>query len=146
VLTTPLQMALVAAAVANGGELMEPRLATALVDRQGRVTPIEARSMGMVLDPASNAAIVKAMTLAVEGARGRLFTEGAKVPGVLTAGKSGTAQLGGDGEPHSWFIGFAPADAPTVAIAVIVEQGGRGGERASPLAGRMLRAYFEGLR
>jgi peptidoglycan glycosyltransferase len=146
VLTTPLQMALVAAAVANGGELMEPRLGTALVDRQGRVTAIEARSMGRVLDPASNAAIVEAMTLAVEGDRGRLYTEGAKVPGVLTAGKSGTAQIGGDGEPHSWFIGFAPADAPTVAIAVIVEQGGRGGERASPLAGRMLRAYFEALR
>ena len=52
-----------------------------------------------------------------------------------TAGKSGTAELGGEGEPHSWFIGFAPADAPTVAIAVIVEQGGRGGERAAP-AGR----------
>ena len=145
VLTTPLQMALVAAAVANGGELMEPRLATALIDRQGRATAIEPRSMGRVLDSASNAAIVEAMTLAVEGDRGRLYTEGAKVPGVLTAGKSGTAQLGGDGEPHSWFIGFAPADAPTVAIAVIIEQGGRGGERASPLAGRMLRAYFDSL-
>jgi peptidoglycan glycosyltransferase len=143
VLATPLQMALVAAAVANGGELMAPRLATALVDRQGRATSIEPRSMGRVLDPASNAAIVEAMTRAVEGEWGQLFTEGAKVPGVLTAGKSGTAQLGGSGEPHSWFIGFAPADAPTVAIAVVVEQGGRGGERASPLAGRMLRAYFE---
>jgi peptidoglycan glycosyltransferase len=143
VLATPLQMALVAAAVANGGELMAPRLATALVDRQGRATSIEPRSMGRVLDPASNAAIVAAMTLAVEGEWGQLFTEGAKVPGVPTAGKSGTAQLGGSGEPHSWFIGFAPADAPTVAIAVIVEQGGRGGERASPLAGRMLRAWLE---
>ncbi len=142
VLATPLQMALVAAAVANGGELMEPRLATALIDRQGRATTLDARSMGRVLDAASNAAIVEAMTLAVEGDRGRLFTEGAKVPGVLTAGKSGTAEIGGDGEPHSWFIGFAPADAPTVAIAVIVEQGGRGGARAAPLAGRMLRAYF----
>jgi peptidoglycan glycosyltransferase len=98
--------------------------------------------MGRVLDTASNVAIVEAMTRAVEGDYGRLFTAGAKVPGVLTAGKSGTAQLGGIGEPHSWFIGFAPADAPTVAIAVLVEQGGRGGERAAPLAGRMLRAYF----
>jgi peptidoglycan glycosyltransferase len=142
VLTTPLQMALVAAAVANGGELMEPHLATAFVDREGRTTPIPVRSMGRVLDASATAAIVAAMTLAVEGDRGQLFTEGAKVPGVPTAGKSGTAEIGGDGEPHSWFIGFAPADAPTVAIAVIVEQGGRGGERASPLAGRMLRAYF----
>jgi peptidoglycan glycosyltransferase len=143
VLTTPLQMALVAATVANGGELMEPRLATAFIDRESRVTAMDVRSMGRILEASSTAAIVEAMTLAVEGDRGRLFTAGAKVPGVLTAGKSGTAQIGGDGEPHSWFIGFAPADAPTVAIAVIVEQGGRGGERASPLAGRMLRAYFE---
>jgi penicillin-binding protein A len=146
VLATPLQMALVAAAVANGGELMEPRLVTALVDRQGRRTTIDPRSMGRVLDASSNAAIVEAMTRAVEGTYGQLYTKGAKVPGVLTAGKSGTAELGGDGEPHSWFIGFAPAEAPTVAIAVVVENGGRGGERAAPLAGRMLRAYFEAQR
>jgi len=143
VLTTPLQMALVAAAVANGGELMEPRLVTALIDRQGRRTPVGPRSMGRILDASANAVLVEAMIRAVEGTYGRLFTEGARVPGILTAGKSGTAQIGGEGEPHSWFIGFAPADAPTVVIAVIVEKGGRGGERAAPLAGRMLRAYFE---
>jgi penicillin-binding protein A len=142
VLATPLQMALVASAVANGGELMQPRLVTGFVDREGRETPVGASSMGRVVDPASNEAIVEAMTRAVEGEYGRLFTAGAKVPGVLTAGKSGTAQLGGSGEPNSWFIGFAPADAPTVAIAVLVEQGGAGAQRASPLAGRMLRAYF----
>ncbi len=142
VLATPLQMALVAAAVANGGELMEPRLVTSLVDAQGRVTTIGPRSMGRVLDASANAAIVQAMTQAVEGQYGRLFTAGAKVPGVLTAGKSGTAQLGGSGEPNSWFIGFAPATAPTVAIAVLVEKGGTGHQRAAPLAGQMLRAYF----
>jgi peptidoglycan glycosyltransferase len=65
------------------------------------------------------------------------------VPGVETAGKSGTAELGGRGEPHSWFIGFAPADDPQIAIAVLVERGGRGGERAAPLAGSLLEAYFD---
>ena len=54
---------------------------------------------------------------------------------MTTAGKSGTAELGGTGEPHSWFIGFAPAEDPKVAIAVIVEQAGRGGEVAAPIAG-----------
>jgi peptidoglycan glycosyltransferase len=146
VLATPLQMALVAATVANDGELMRPRLAAAFIDRSGRETTVGASALGRVIDASTNAAIVEAMTAAVEGELGGQFTEGAKVPGVLTAGKSGTAQLGGDGEPHSWFIGFAPADAPTVAIAVIVERGGRGGERASPLAGRMMQAYFEGQR
>jgi penicillin-binding protein A len=143
VLATPLQMALVAAAVANGGELMEPRLVTALVDTQGRRTPVDPRSMGRILAASANAVLVEAMTRAVEGTDGRLFTAGARVPGILTAGKSGTAEIGGGGEPHSWFIGFAPADAPTVAIAVVVEEGGRGGTRAAPLAGRMLRAFFE---
>ena len=63
--------------------------------------------------------------------------------GVPTAGKSGTAELGGKGEPHSWFIGFAPVENPTVAIAVLVEQGGRGGERAAPLAGALMERYFD---
>jgi cell division protein FtsI/penicillin-binding protein 2 len=62
---------------------------------------------------------------------------------VTTAGKSGTAELGGKGEPHSWFIGFAPAENPQVAIAVLVERGGRGGERAAPLAGSLLSTYFK---
>ena len=84
------------------------------------------------------------MRQAVEGEIGRQFTAGAKVPGVPTAGKSGTAELGGTGEPHSWFIGFAPADAPTVAIAVLVEQGGRGAEAAAPIAGDLMTRYLAG--
>jgi peptidoglycan glycosyltransferase len=83
------------------------------------------------------------MQQAVEGDFGQQFTAGAKVPGVSTAGKSGTAELGGRGEPHSWFIGFAPVDHPKVAIAVLVERGGRGGERAAPLAGDLMARYFE---
>ena len=73
---------------------------------------------------------------------GQKFTAGAQVAGVTVAGKTGTAQLGGSGEPNSWFIGFAPAEAPTIALAVIVEHGGSGGARAAPLAGDLLRAYF----
>ena len=83
------------------------------------------------------------MRQAVEGRLGRQFTAGAKVPGIPTAGKSGTAELGGTGEPHSWFIGFAPVDQPRIAIAVLVEQGGRGGERAAPLAGDLMQRYFD---
>jgi peptidoglycan glycosyltransferase len=85
-----------------------------------------------------------AMVRAVNGAWGRQFTTGAALPNVTVAGKSGTAQLGGSGEPHSWFIGFAPAENPTIAIAVIVEKAGGGALRASPLAGEFLRAYFAG--
>jgi peptidoglycan glycosyltransferase len=96
-----------------------------------------------VIDTEDAAAINEAMVAAVEGRLGQRFTAGAKVPGVTTAGKSGTAELGGTGEPHSWFIGFAPAENPTVAIAVIVEQAGRGGEVAAPIAGDLMSLWLE---
>ncbi len=142
VVATPLQMALVAATVANGGTLMKPHLVIASAGRDGTRT-IGAEQMGVVISADDAAAITAAMQRAVESPIGRQFTSGAKVPGVPTAGKSGTAELGGNGAPHSWFIGFAPADHPRVAIAVIVERGGRGGERAAPLAGELMELYFK---
>ena len=142
VLVTPLQMALVAATVANGGEEPRPRLATAFVSPSGAVRFVPGGTLGRVLSAEDAASIAAAMTLAVEGVDGQKFTSGAQVAGVTVAGKTGTAQLGGTGEPHSWFIGFAPAEAPTIALAVLVEQGGGGGERAAPLAGDLLRAWL----
>jgi peptidoglycan glycosyltransferase len=64
---------------------------------------------------------------------------GVNIPGVTVGGKTGTAEAG-DGTSHAWFIGFAPAEAPEVAIAVIVEHGGQGGVVASPIAGQVLQA------
>jgi penicillin-binding protein A len=96
-----------------------------------------------VISAAAAGSIADAMVQAVEGPLGRQFTTGAKVPGITTAGKSGTAELGGTGEPHSWFIGFAPAQSPRVAIAVLVEQAGRGAEVAAPIAGDLMARYLE---
>jgi peptidoglycan glycosyltransferase len=138
---TPLQMALVAATVANDGELMRPRLATGLRGDAG-TRVIGPSSLGRVISTEDAAAIKEGMVAAVEGDLGQRFTAGAKVPGVTTAGKSGTAELGGSGEPHSWFIGFAPAEAPRVVIAVLVEQAGRGGEVAAPIAGDLMAQYL----
>ena len=143
---TPLQMALVAATVANGGELMQPQLVIALTGKRSGTRAIGTRSMGRVISVTNAEAINAAMVKAVEGTLGRQFTTGAKVPGVITAGKSGTAELGGTGEPHSWFIGFAPANDPKVAIAVLVEQAGRGGEVAAPIAGDLMTLYLTGAR
>lgn len=140
---TPLQMALVASTVANDGVLVRPRLVTALTRGDDVARAIGPETWRRVLDAANARAIQVAMQAAVEGDLGRHFTSGAKVAGVPTAGKSGTAELGGSGEPHSWFIGFAPVEQPRIAIAVIVEQGGRGGERAAPLAGTLMARYFE---
>ena len=139
---TPLQMALVASAVADDGTLMTPHLVTALTGSAPGARAIAPQVWRQVTSAADAQAVKAAMEQAVEGSLGRLFTTGAAVPGVPTAGKSGTAQLGGTGEPNSWFIGFAPVDHPRVAIAVIVEQGGRGGERAAPLAGSLMARYF----
>jgi peptidoglycan glycosyltransferase len=136
-------MALVASTAANSGELMRPRLVTAMSGKGG-TRQIGQGTLAHVLDAGSAAAINRAMVAAVEGDLGRQFTTGAKVPGITTAGKSGTAELGGRGEPHSWFIGFAPAEAPTVAIAVIVEQAGRGAEVASPIAGELMDLHLRG--
>jgi len=141
-LVTPLQMALVAATVANGGILMQPHLVIATTGRGG-THAIGPSEMARVINPADAASIAEAMQGAVESSIGRQFTTGAKVPGIPTAGKSGTAELGGSGAPHSWFIGFAPVDHPQVAIAVIVERGGRGGARAAPLAGDLMQLYFD---
>ncbi|HEX3427436.1 MAG TPA: penicillin-binding transpeptidase domain-containing protein [Candidatus Limnocylindrales bacterium] len=141
-LVTPLQMALVASTVANQGTLMKPHLVISTAGRDGthNVAPAE---LGRVIAPDEASAIAAAMQAAVESPIGRQFTTGAKVPGIPTAGKSGTAELGGSGAPHSWFIGFAPVDHPRIAIAVIVERGGRGGARAAPLAGDLMTLFFK---
>ena len=97
-LATPLQMALVAAAVANRGSLMRPHLVTRLSGSDGD-TEIKPEVWRQAFSPEVAAEINVAMVRAVEGENGRLFTAGAKVPGVLTAGKSGTAQLDGSADP-----------------------------------------------
>jgi peptidoglycan glycosyltransferase len=64
---------------------------------------------------------------------------GVAIPGVSVAGKTGTAEAG-DGTSHAWFIAFAPAEDPVIALAVVVENGGQGGVVASPIAGSVIRA------
>jgi peptidoglycan glycosyltransferase len=140
---SPLQMALVAQTVANDGRLMRPRLVDELRSPEtGQARKIGPQEWNRVINPADDAIIKQAMQQAVEGDLGRGFAGAAKVPGVPTAGKSGTAELGGNGEPHSWFIGFAPVDEPRIAIAVLVERGGFGRERAVPMAGQLMATYL----
>jgi peptidoglycan glycosyltransferase len=143
-LVTPLQMALVAASVANGGVLMKPELVTGIVGPDGNQT-IAPQVWRTVMTPAVAGTIANAMRLAVESNWGRIFTTGAAIPGIITAGKTGTAQIGGSAEPNSWFIGYAPANDPKVAIAVIVEQGGHGSARAAPIAGSLMSLWLKTL-
>ena len=141
VLVTPLQMALVAATVANNGQLMKPKLVDEVRAADGSVTSLGPSALTQVVSPSVAQEILQAMQQAVEGRFA--LASGAKVSGVPTAGKSGTAELGEGESPHSWFIGLAPADAPRIAIAVIVEGGGAGAQRAVPMGGQLMSAYLD---
>jgi peptidoglycan glycosyltransferase len=143
VLVTPLHMALVAATIANGGVLMAPTVIDALQDGDGRHISTGSREVGRVMSPATADEITAAMVQAVEGRFAAPYAGGAKVPGVHTAGKSGTAELAPGQRPHSWFTGFAPATDPRIAIAVVVENGGSGSSAAVPIGGRLMRAWLE---
>lgn len=141
-LATPLQMAMVAASVANDGQLMRPRLVRRLVSEGGDTVEVQPSVLRQVIDPTGAEIITQAMVAAVEGEFGRFFAGGARVPGVTTAGKSGSAQVGDRSRPHSWFIGFAPAEQPRIAIAVIVERAGFGSEVAVPMAGDLMELFL----
>ena len=139
-LVTPLQMAMVAATVANDGVLMRPHLVLSATGKSGTTT-INPEVVDRVVAPGIASEIGSAMRLAVNGDIGRIFTAGAALRNVVVAGKSGTAELDPGTRPHSWFIGFAPYDDPQVAIAVLVENSGGGSVKASPIAGDVLRAW-----
>ena len=141
-LTTPLQMASMAATVANGGTVYRPRLARAFIDEadNSRVeVPPEILSADIASQENFNI-MRRAMRETVVNERGtaRSFQG---LP-VAVAAKTGTAQFQGTALEHSWFIAFAPYDNPTIAMAVLVEQGGSGAEAAAIVARDTLSWYF----
>ncbi len=137
-LVSPLQMALVAATIARGGITPTPHYAVAVKDSAGKlVRAIEPGAVGQVIKP-ETAKTIGAMLVRAVQAPGA-FAFGARIPGVNVAGKTGTAE-NPSGAPHGWFVGFAPAEAPTVAVAVVIENTPRGGEDAAPLGGAVMRA------
>ncbi|MGH2637543.1 MAG: peptidoglycan D,D-transpeptidase FtsI family protein, partial [Actinomycetota bacterium] len=147
VAANPLQMALVSAAIANGGVLMEPRLVSEVRDPTGRViAEFGAEEFSQPLSPANAALLTDMMVAVVDSGTGTA----ARITGVEVAGKTGTAQHGEGAAPHAWFTSFAPADAPEVAVAVIVLDGGNlgdeatGGAVAAPIARAVMVAALGG--
>jgi len=137
-LVSPLQMALVASAIARGGVMPTPHYVTEVRDSAGNtIRTVSPGAVGQVVNPATAAKINQYLVGAVEGPGA--FAFGAKISGVHVAGKTGTAENPA-GPPHGWFVGFAPAEAPTVAVAVIIENAGQGGVDAAPLGGRVMQA------
>lgn len=124
-LATPLQMAEVAAAVANGGKLMKPQIWKRVIDPDGRV--VDSLDPSVYSEPIS-AETAEQLTTAMEGVVSEGTGTNAAIPGVAVAGKTGTAETpgnkacgGGVEENQAWFIGFVPADDPQIAIAASVE-------------------------
>ena len=139
-LVTPLFMAQVAAAISMGGMMPEPRIIMDIVQHGRR--PGSAAKIGphfrRVSSITATRVIRDMMVDVVSKGTGRL----AAIPGIEVAGKTGTAQNPA-GPPHAWFIGFAPASDPQIAVSVVVENGGSGGLVAAPIARELMKYWLE---
>jgi peptidoglycan glycosyltransferase len=140
---TPLQMALVAAGVANGGQVPSPHLVRDIIDPSGAIVRhYEPDPIGEAMSSQTAQTVTEMMSAVVESGTGTA----AQIEGVQVAGKTGTAQTVEGQNPHTWFICFAPADNPKIAVAVLVEHGGSfgseatGGAVAAPIARAVLEA------
>jgi peptidoglycan glycosyltransferase len=144
VIATPLQMAIVAATIANGGDVPRPQLVREIIDASGGVVRrSSAETLGSAMSSRTADQLTEMMVAVVESGTGTA----AQIAGIDVAGKTGTAQTGTEGAaPHAWFITFAPANNPKLAVAVIVENGGTfgseatGGAVAAPIARAILEA------
>ncbi|MFT4307429.1 MAG: penicillin-binding protein 2 [Microbacterium sp.] len=145
VTATPLQMAMVSAGIANDGVVMNPQMVDEVIGPDLSVQQtFEPSEYGTALDSALDAELVEMMVANVsDGA-----ASNATIDGVEVAGKTGTAQ-NGDTEPYTlWFTGFAPADDPQVAVAVVIEDGGGEGQSgtgntiAAPIAKQVMEAVL----
>jgi penicillin-binding protein 2 len=157
-LTTPIQLAMLTAAVANGGDRLRPTLVKSVKSADGGiVTQAEREVIGHLPVSAANLEIVKrGLWTVVNHPRGTAYK--ARIEGVEMAGKTGTAQVVGRKpgvklseeelaehlKPHAWFVGYAPAEAPRIAVAVIIENGEHGSSAAAPVVSAVIRRYLLG--
>jgi peptidoglycan glycosyltransferase len=141
-LVTPLQMAMVAAGIANDGVVMDPTAVARIVAPDGTViSRPRPHELGRAVKRETAAELVAMMRQVVESGTGTA----AQLPGVAVAGKTGTAETGRTEENDTWFIAFAPADDPRIAVAVALQnQPGTGGETAAPIAKDIMAAYLRG--
>jgi peptidoglycan glycosyltransferase len=133
-LVTPMHMAMVASAVANGGGAMRPYLVQTLADASGKVvSTVEPTSWHAAVDQQTADIMQGLMVDAVEWG----YAGAALLPGYRVGGKTGTAESGKE-IPHGWFIGFAGEDEPRVAVAVLLEHGGEGGGAPAQIGAQLL--------
>ena len=145
VATTPLQMAMVAGGIANGGDVMRPYIVKTLRAPNLRVLEeTEPERLSQAMSSANAAQLSSMMVSTVE----RGTATSARIPGVDVGGKTGTAQSTADRPPYAWFVSMAPADDPEVAVAVVVESSSTvrseiaGGRLAGPIARSVMEAVL----
>jgi peptidoglycan glycosyltransferase len=143
--TTPLQMAMVAATIANGGTLMKPYLVKQLV---GPDLAVIDTTKPTVIRQAISAEVAAELTTMMESVIDKGTGTTAQIPGVKVAGKTGTAENAPGKPPHAWFVSFAPAASPKIAVAVVVENGGgvndaTGAKVAAPIAKAVMSAALK---
>ena len=156
-LVTPVQMALLAAAIAGDGVMPAPYVVADVRAHSETDAPSDtvldrfsSRGGTRVISTEAARRVRSAMVEAVNGELGRLYAGQGDITlygigNARSAGKTGTAQLGGEQAPHSWFVGFAPAQAEAtarIAVAVLIESGGSGSANAAPIAGRVMAEYL----
>jgi peptidoglycan glycosyltransferase len=137
---TPLQMALVAAAVGNRGKLMRPRLTERVIAKDGRVKDrIQPAEQSRVMSEKAADQLVQMMGRVVEEGTGTA----AALSGIKVGGKTGTAEVDNATANQAWFIGFAPLQSPRMAVAVTIERTqGQGGTEAAPVAKQVLESLL----
>ena len=143
--SSPLHMASLAAVVANGGRMAVPHLVASWTDADGDV-------IERVVPPPERRLVAAETAAELARMMERVITEGtgqeATVAGYRVAGKTGTGR-DADGRNHAWFVGFAPVDSPTIALAVMIEPGGEfgesvtGGTAAAPVASELLSYWLQ---
>jgi peptidoglycan glycosyltransferase len=143
--TNVLHMALIAGAIGNRGVMMEPRLVREIRDPEGRILrQFDPSEYGKPLSELNAGILTEMMVSVVQAGTGTA----AQIPGVTVAGKTGTAQTAEGEAPHAWFVSFAPADDPQIAVAVVVLNGGdlgseaTGGQLSAPIARSLIEAYL----
>jgi peptidoglycan glycosyltransferase len=138
--STVLQMALVASGIANDGVVMAPHVVGSVRDRTGRsLAGTRPKPFMTATDPATAEQVTQIMQKVVTGGSGTR----AQIEDVNVAGKTGTAEVGKGKPTNAWFIAFAPAENPTVAMAIMIEGGGIGGRVAAPAARPVLQAALK---
>jgi peptidoglycan glycosyltransferase len=136
---TPLQMLLAVSTIANKGVMMKPYLVRSITDPYGwKIKNTSPESMAQPLTSETTDILKSMMVDVVKKGTGKK----AQIQGIDVAGKTGTAEVGGDLAPHSWFVAFAPADDPKIAISIIVENGETGGGKAAAISKDLIKLYL----